>query len=85
MSNVVLATSSTPLKSLVVVRPADKPTRGITTVTEMTIFAGPLVIAKRKLGGTFTNEDALAEFKRNARMFTPLKDYDTAKALGIIK
>lgn len=81
----VLATASTPVRAIVVVTDAKKPTRGIKKVSNIVIAAGPLTIATRTIGGEFNETTALADFRQNQRQYTPAKDFNTAKTLGIVK
>ena len=52
-------------------------------VTEIAVFLGPLLVAQKMVGGTYDQEQSMAEFRRNHRMFTKGPAYESAKSLGL--
>lgn len=52
-----------------VVRPQTPKTGKVKEATEIAIFIGPMLIASKVIGGRYTAEQGLTEFKRNPKSF----------------
>ena len=79
-----LLTPKTALTAVVVYKPGRK----VRVATEITIKAGPLVIATAERGGKWSQADAVKDFVRNHRQpktYAVTENYQTALALGILR
>jgi hypothetical protein len=52
--------------------------------TEIAIFIGPLLVATKVMGGRYTQEQGLVEFKHNPKSFTHAAGYEAAKGLRLV-
>ena len=66
-----------------VVRPQPVKGNKLKTATEIAIFIGPLLVASKVAGGSYTAVQGLAEFRRNPHTFQHFAGYEPAKALGL--
>lgn len=56
-----------------------------TTVTTITIMLGSLIpVARKTLGGHYSQEQGMAEFRRNPKSFQRLEGYITAQELRLV-
>jgi hypothetical protein len=67
-----------------VVREQAPTSNKVKTATEIAIFIGPVLVATKVIGGRYTAEQGLAEFRRNPKTFKQHAGYETATALRLV-
>jgi hypothetical protein len=66
-----------------VVRSAPATRTRVGSATDVTIYYGPLAVARAVLDGTWNSEQALWEYCQRPERFIPLATYDAAVRLGM--
>ena len=59
-------------------------TKRTPVVSHIKINLGPVSVAQATLGGKFSEQQAINEFKRLPHRFTKLSGFDSVKLLGVV-
>lgn len=60
------------------------PSNKVKTITYVTILADGVEVAGKRLSGDFDRHQALADFKRNHKVYTKLAGYEAAVGIGLV-
>lgn len=68
----------------VVIRPQPVKSNKVKAACEIAIFLGPVLVASKIVGGNWTQEQALSEFRRNPHTFNKYTGFESAQALKLV-